>query len=358
MSHVSSLVAVVLLAGCVTKEAPHEDIRPVRTQLVTADAGAAEANYAGEVRARREVKLGFRIGGKITARFVELGQSVKAGTPLFQLDPQDTALQASAAQSQVSAAKAQAVQAKQDLDRARQLLDKGFVSQAEVDRRIAAADAADATLKAAESTARVAGNQSRYTVLQADRAGVITALDAEVGQVVAAGTPVAGLAEAGEREVVVNVPESRLDEIRNAKALAVVLWAKPDKRFEAKLRELAASADPQSRTYTARISLLNPDDDVRLGMTANVLLAAGQKAGRSLLPLSAVDQQANAARVWVVDSASSTVRARAVQLGEIRGDQIEVVAGVKPGETVVTAGAHLLHDQQKVRLAESQFARK
>lgn len=352
------VLALAVLAACSKPVETHEDIRPVRTMTVAAGSAATQANYSGDVRARREVKLGFRIGGKIVERYVEMGQTVKEGQPLMRLDPQDVSLQAAASQSQVLAAKAQLVQAKQDLDRSRQLLDKAFVSQAEVDKRIAAYDAAAATLKAAESTASVAGNQQGYTVLKAVRAGVVTMLEGEVGQVVAAGTPVAGIAEDGEREVVISVPESRVAEFRKASKLSVVLWANPGKVYDAQLREFAASADSMTRTYAAKVSILNPDDAVRLGMTANVSLSvANAGAGSLTVPVSAVYQQNGVSKVWVVDSKSSTVSSRPVKLGEISNEQI-AVDGVNPGDAVVTAGAHLLHEQQKVRLAESQLARK
>ncbi|MBV8656516.1 MAG: efflux RND transporter periplasmic adaptor subunit [Burkholderiales bacterium] len=331
------------MAGCSKAPVPYEEVRPVRTMVVAASDGATPATYAGEVRARHEAPLGFRIAGQIVARRIDLGQHVAAGQVLLQIDPKDTALQTAASQSQFE-------RARLDYERAKQLQAKGFVSQSNVDQAKAAFDAA-------QSEYRLAANQGGYTVLKAEHAGVVTALNAEVGQVVAAGQALVTIADDGEREAVVSVPESRVDELRKATNLKVSLWAVPGKQYQGRLREMAVDTDPASRTYAARVTLVDADDAVRLGMTASVLLpGATQNSGFSL-PLTAIYDQDGHPKVWVVDTKANRVSARDVSLGEIRDDMVRVLTGLKTGEVVVTAGAHLLHANESVRLATSQLSR-
>ncbi|QDQ26422.1 efflux RND transporter periplasmic adaptor subunit [Chitinimonas arctica] len=331
------------LAACGKTEAKYEDVRPVRTTVVQPTGIATGASYSGEVRARRESQLAFRLPGQVLERYVELGQSVKAGQALLRLDARDVVLQQATAKSQFD-------KARMDFDRAQQLRAQGFVSQAQVDQ-------AKVVFDAAKSQFSLSANQGGYTLLKAERAGIVTALTAEVGQVVAAGTPVIKVAEDGEREVVVSVPESRVEELRKASDLSVVLWATPGKRYQAKLREMAPDTDPITRTYAARITLQNPDEAVRLGMTANVLLPGEQGHAGFTLPLTAIYDQDGQPKVWVVDGKTSRVAARPVQLAGVRNDVVLVAGGLKAGETVVTAGAHLLHANQAVRLAASQLNR-
>ncbi|HEY9101327.1 efflux RND transporter periplasmic adaptor subunit [Chitinimonas sp.] len=336
-------VVATALAAC-SKEAPkHEDVRPVRTVVVQPASIATGASYSGEVKARRESQLGFRLAGQIIERYVEVGQAVKAGQALMKLDPRDVALQQASAKSQFD-------KARMDLERAKQLKAQGFVSQSNVDQAQVAFDAASSQYK-------LSSNQGGYTVLKAERAGLVTALNAEVGQVVAAGTPVVKVAEDGEREVVVSIPESRVEELRKAPTLKVSLWAAADKQFDAKLRELAPDTDPVTRTYAARITIIKPDDSVRLGMTANVLLPGVNAQQGYSLPLTAIYDQDGQPKVWVVNTQTQRVSARPVQLAGARNDVVLVAGGLKAGETVVTAGAHLLHANQAVRLAESQLSR-
>ncbi|GAB3259313.1 efflux RND transporter periplasmic adaptor subunit [Chitinimonas naiadis] len=335
--------AVAVLSACGKQAAQYEDVRPVRTTVVQPAGIATGSSYSGEVRARRESALGFRLAGQVVERYVEVGQAVKAGQPLMRLDARDVALQQASAKSQFD-------KARMDLDRAKQLKSQGFVSQANVDQAQVAFDAANSQYK-------LSSNQGGYTVLKAERAGLVTALNAEVGQVVAAGTPVVKVAEDGEREVAVSIPESRVEELRTARDLRVVLWAAPSKQYVAKLRELAPDTDPVTRTYAARITVQDPDVQVRLGMTANVLLPGSSARDGFTLPLTAIYDQDGQPKVWVVDPASRRVSARAVQLSGARNDVVLVTAGLKTGETVVTAGAHLLHANQAVRLAGSLLDR-
>ncbi|PHV09944.1 efflux RND transporter periplasmic adaptor subunit [Chitinimonas sp. BJB300] len=337
------LVLLVVLSACGKETTPYEEVRPVRTMVVKPEGVVVAASYSGEIRARHESQLGFRLAGQIIERNVELGQSVKVGQQLFKIDGKDVMLQQVAAKSQFD-------KARTDYERAQQLHEKGFVSQANVDQAKVAFDAA-------KSQYSLSSNQGGYTVLRAERAGVVTALNAEVGQVVAAGSPIVKLVEDGEREVVVSVPESRVEELRKADQLRVVLWAAPEKQYNGKLREIAPDTDPITRTYAARISVIDPDDVLRLGMTANVLLPNVANQTGAMLPLTAIYDQDGQPKVWVVDVKTQRVSARPVSLAGVRNDVVLVTKGLQMGETVVTAGAHLLHANQLVRLAASQLNR-
>ncbi|WP_374348308.1 efflux RND transporter periplasmic adaptor subunit [Chitinimonas sp.] len=334
----SPLILAVALAACSKAPEQHEEIRSVRVQTVKAVDGALAANYSGEVRARRESPQGFRIAGQILERYVELGQQVKAGQPLLKIDPKDVALQEAAARSQFD-------KARMDLERAKTLQAKGFVSQSNVDQAKVAFDAMQAQYK-------LAGNQGSYTVLRAEHAGVVTALNAEVGQVVAAGAPVVKIAEDGEREVLVSVPESRIEELRHAKQLTVSLWAAPDKQYQGRLRELAPDTDPITRTYAARVTIVAPDQQVRLGMTAYVTLPGEQGQAYSL-PMSAIYDNSGKPQVWVVDGKTMQVALRPVSLAGARNGTVLIDKGLQAGEQVVTAGANLLHAGEKVRIADA-----
>lgn len=345
--------AASLIAGC--SKAPvaeHEEVRPVRTVVVGESNGTVGATYSGEIRARYESQLGFRAGGKIVARLVEVGSHVKRGQPLLQLDPAQESLQLAAAGAEVDAARSRVAQAKVDVQRAETLLARQFASQAEADHQRLALQQAEAQLRAALARHQLNANQRGYTTLVADRDGVVSALHAEAGTVVAAGQTVAVVAGEGEREVLISIPESRIDELRQARQLQVAVWAHPGKSWTGTLRELAPDTDSVTRTYSARIAIAQPDPDLlRLGMTASVLApdVDGQRAIR--LPLTAIVDAGGQRKVWVVDAKSQRVAAREVKLGSAQNDNVLVTAGLAGGETVVTAGVHMLQPDQRVLLA-------
>jgi len=347
-------LAVASLLGACSKAplAQHEEVRPVRTVVAGQSDGTVGASYSGEIRARYESQLGFRTGGKIVARLVEVGSHVRRGQALLQLDPSQESLQLAAAGADVDGARSRVAQARVDLQRAESLQARQFASQAEVDHQRLALQQAEAQLRAAEARQQLHVNERGYTTLVADRDGVVSALHAEAGQVVAAGQPVATVAADGEREVAISIPESRVDELRLARQLRVTLWAQPGKSWTGTLRELAPDTDSVTRTYSARIAIAQPDPALlRLGMTASVLApdVDGKRAIR--LPLTAVVDGQGKRSVWVVDRASQRVAAREVQLGSAQNDSVLVTAGLSGGETVVTAGVHELQPNQRVLLA-------
>jgi membrane fusion protein, multidrug efflux system len=358
MNSIRTLCAVfalsALAAACgARKEAAHEEIRPVQSQVVGISDGSVGASYSGVVQARYESKLGFQTSGRITARLVEVGSTVKRGQPLARLDPEQQALQVTAAVADVEGARARVAQDRTDLERTEALQKRQFASQAEVDQARLALAQSESHLKSALAQQSIKINQRGYTELVADRDGLVSAISAESGQVVSAGQVIFTLAGAGEREVVVSIPESRVDELRTARSLRISIWALPGKSYEGVLRELAPDTDSVTRTYSARIRVKDPDAALRLGMTATVLApdVEGQRAIR--LPLTAVLHKDSQALVWVVEPATSKVEARPVQLGGAQGDSVIVTSGLQGSETVVTAGVHMLYAGQKVKLLPS-----
>ena len=348
-----AISAVSLLAAC--SKAPvaeHEEVRPVRTIVVGQSNGTVGASYSGDIRARYESQLGFRTSGKIVQRLVDVGAHVTRGQPLMQLDAAQESLQLAASGADVDAAQARVAQARVDVTRTQVLLSRQFASQAELDHQLLALQQAEAQLRAANAHQQLSANQRGYTVLTADRDGVVSSIRAEAGQVVAAGQPVVTVAADGEREVAVSIPESRVDELRKSQNLQVSVWAHPGKSWSGKLRELAPDTDSVTRTYSARITIENPDPALlRLGMTATVLAPDVDGKSAIRLPLTAIVDQDGKRLVWVVDGKSQRVSTRQVQVGSAQGDNVLVTGGLAGGETVVTAGVHQLQPNQLVRVA-------
>lgn len=347
-----TLIAAAALAACTqSHESAHKDVRPVRVVVAGHTAGSVGSTYSGEIRARYESQLGFRTPGKIAKRLVEVGSPVKKGQALMQLDPTQEALQVVAASAEVDAAKSRVAQAKIDVKRIEQLLARNFASQAELDQQRLALSQADAQLRSALARENLNANLRGFTTLVADRDGVVSAISAEAGQVVGAGQPVVRVAADGEREVAISIPESRVDEIRNAKALQVGVWAYPGKTWTGTLRELAPETDSITRTYSARIAIQQPDPALlRLGMTATVMSPDVEGNGVIRLPLTAIVDGDAGQQVWVVDPKTSRVALRAVKVGSAQNDNVLIVNGVKDGETVVSAGVHMLQPSQQVKV--------
>ncbi len=339
------------LTACSKHEAPPEIIRAVRTQVVGGQGGEVEREFSAEVRARVESRLSFRVPGKVLARKVELGQSVRAGQLLAQMDAQDLQLQQSAAAAGLSAAEANARQATADLQRFKELKAQGFISEAEYDRHVTAQLSAEAALKQARAQASVQGNQTGYAGLVAGAAGVITQLDLEPGQVVAAGQPVLTLAHDGPRDAVFSVPEDMGATARalvgKAGAVKVRRWASAD-WVPATVREVAAAADPVTRTLQVKADVGNTHFE--LGQTATIVFNTPVRVATGLLiPLSALAEREGQSIVWVLDGASMTVKPQPVRTADVTGNSVLVVTGLQPAQEIVTAGAHVLGPGQKVK---------
>jgi len=355
---VASVVA--LAAGC-SKPAPQpEPVRAVKLVTVGARAPQAEREYSGEVRARVELRLSFRVGGKIVQRPVEAGQHVRAGQLLAELDARDYELAAQAARAQVAAARTQRDLAAADLERFSRLRAQNFISGAELDRREAALKAAQAQLAQAQAQLSAQGNQAGYTRLLAETPGIVTGVDAEPGQVVAAGAPVVRIARDGARDAVFAVPEDRLADVHVGQPVQVAAWAGGEP-LAARVREVAASADPVTRTFLVKVALQEGAAPPPLGATVRVRLSEAAPAqpaqGALRLPSSALREDGGGSAVWVFEPATSTVRSQPVQVAGIAGSDVLVEQGLAPGMQVVAAGVHVLAAGQKVSIYQPKVAR-
>ena len=341
---------VTTLVACSKAEAPQEPLRSVKLITVAGSDLNLGGEYAAEVRARVETRLGFRVGGKLVQRPAEPGQRVAAGQLLALVDAQDFQLAAQAAQAQVSAAQSQRDLAAAEFKRFEALKVQNFISGAELERREATLKAADAALNQAKAQAQAQGNQAGYARLTASHAGVITAVEAEVGQVVSAGQPVVRLAHDGPRDAVFAVSESAIMAIRLGQSMQATVLSTGQK-VQGTVREMAASADPVTRTYAVKLALApGLGGALPLGATLNVRAPGLSSAVASAikLPTSALRQEGQNTAVWVLDEASMTVNSQAVHLGPVDGNEVVVSSGLKPGQKVVSAGVHVLSPGQKV----------
>lgn len=343
------VLPIALITGCQRAPDAVDDVRPVRTMTVAPKSTTALAEFAGEVRPRIETRAAFQVGGRVTQRLVDVGQSVKAGQPLAAIDAQDYRLAAEAAVAGLNAAKVDRDQLRADYQRFEELQRKGFISQAELDRRRASLDAAEARLLQAQASAQASGNQAGYSVLRAPHDAVVIGVDAEVGQVVSAGQSVIRLARTGEKEVVIGIPEQQLALLKGASDVQVRLWA-GGPAMAGRVRELAPSADPATRTFPARIALVDPPPIVALGMTATVTFATPIARPVIAVPLQALQAEGGVTHAWLYDPATQTVRRTRVQIINVAGNEIVIGDGLKAGDIVVTAGVHQLKEGQKVRL--------
>jgi RND family efflux transporter MFP subunit len=345
------LAAALALAGCQAETAPVAGIeRPVQVQRVTFENSAVAREFVGVVRARHETDLGFRVSGKITERVVNVGDRVRAGDVIARLDPQDLRLQVESAEAELAAATSNLTQAAADLDRYTTLKTRGYAPVAEYDRKKAANDEAEGRLGRAQRALDLARNQLAYAELKAVADGVITATRAEAGQVVAIGQAVALLAHRGEKEAVVALPETWLADVRQTQA-KVRLWSDGDRVYQARLRELSPQADPATRTYAARFTILDADDAVAYGMTATVTLSRAGEEQVAKLPLSSVLNRGHGPAVYVVDDGALVLRK--VTLSSFDGDVALVTSGISNGDRIVTLGVQKLEPGTRVRAIEA-----
>ncbi|HPF72412.1 MAG TPA: efflux RND transporter periplasmic adaptor subunit [Xanthomonadaceae bacterium] len=338
----------LLLAACGEEQAAPEVIRPAI--VVQPDsAGMALTAFSGEMHARREPQLAFRIGGKLAKRHVDTGDRVKANQPLAELDADDVRLQLDVARAGLQAAEADLKLAASERERYQSLVERGLVGQSQFDARDNAWRLAQSKVQQARGQFDVAKNQSEYAILRAPTDGLIVSRLAEAGQVVAAGQPVFVMAEDGEREVAISLPEQDIDDFKLGQPMVVELWSKPGQRYPGKLRELSAAADPMSRTYAARVSLDDAKAAVELGQSARVYIGNTPAEGQLSLPLSAVTAEQGQAYVWVVDPQSHKVQRRDVRTGAYGESSVPIIDGLNAGEWVVAAGVHLLRAGQKIQ---------
>jgi len=339
-----------LLSACGSEDEKASGPRPVLVVQPRGGAEAAVSTYAGEIRAREESPLAFRIGGNLARRHVDAGEHVRAGQVLAELDPGDQRLQAEAARAQLAAAEAELARVRADRARFQALAQERLVSQSAMDAQDSAWRAAEEQARAARAQLDVARNQAAYAQLRAPRDGVIASRLAEAGQVVAAGQAVYTLAGDGGREVAIALPESRIGEFRLGQPVEVELWDAPDRRLPGRIREIAAAAEPQARTFAARVAL-EPGaiDQVALGQSARVYVRQDGEGAALSVPLSALQPAASGGHaVWVVEPGSGALRLVPVETGRLGQSRVPVLSGLEADAWVVAAGGHLLREGQVV----------
>lgn len=343
-------MAAYTLPACSPASPPQEPVRAVKVMTVQVSSLTAMQEFSGEVRPRIESRLGFRVAGKLVRREVELGQRVSAGQVLARLDPQDYRLAADAAQAQLGVAVTNRDLAAADYRRFKELREQNFISGAELERRDAALKSAQAQVDQAQAQLAAQRNQGSYATLVADAAGVVTAVEAEPGQVVSAGQPVVRVAQDGPRDAVFSVPEDKLAIMRQGSAVDVRVWP-GQTQLVGRVREVSASTDPVTRTYQVKVSL-EARQAPPLGATVTVLprLRSEQRVAAIKLPTSALRQDGQSTAVWVLDPKTMTVASQSVQIATADGNEAVVAGGLQEGQWVVSAGVHVLSPGQKVTI--------
>ena len=341
------------LAACNAPKQARQDapLRPVLVAAVHYQPRERALALPGVVKARTESELAFRVGGRLDVRVVDAGAFVKKGEALAYLDKSDFQLQLEQAQAELAAARAALVQAEAEEKRVTSLTRQGWSASADFDKAKSNADQARSAVSRSERAVSLAENALGYATLTADADGVVSAVEAEPGQVVAAGAPVVRLARTDVKEAAVAVPENLVDRVRAAKA-GVEYWALPGVETAAKLRELSPNADPMTRTYAARFSLPDAPAAARLGMSVTVTLADDAMA-LARVPVGALFDVGRGPEVWTVDRASGALTAKPVVVTAYDSDSAFIVSGVAEGAEIVTLGVHKLDVKEKVRVVEN-----
>ena len=345
--------ALVNLSGCNSHAAAPDAPRyALVAHPQSADAARAEV-YSGDIHARYESQLGFRVAGKIRARLVDVGNHVEAGQVLAELDPLDLKLQVASAQATLTSAQAARDLAQSEHARYRALLDKHYISQTQFDTQDNTLKNAQAQVAQAQAVLAVARNQAEYTTLRADHAGVITTISAETGQVVSAGQAIAMLARDGAIEVEIAVPENRVGDYSVGAPAVLEAWADAGKQLSGHLREIAPEADRMTRTYRVRVSVDGDASGVKLGQTARVYFTSADAASRQVVPLSALSERTGQAAVFVVDSRTHQVHLTPVDVAAYREQGVVLAAGIDANQWIVTAGVHKLRDGDAITPVDS-----
>lgn len=349
LAGVTLALIAVALAGCndtaVQKATPN---RPVLVVTAHYDAETPERSFVGTVKPRIESDLGFRVAGKVAKRLVEVGQTVDIGQPLATLDEVDLKLQAEQAQAELSAATGVLAQAAAAEHRAKELRAKGWATDAQMDQSRAAADEARGRLSRAERSVELTRNSLSYATLVADARGVVTTTLIEPGQVVAAGQAAIRVARFAEKEAVVAIPETLVGRARSGVA-SVMLWSEPNRKYAAKLREIAPAADPVTRTYLAKFSLPEADDKVALGMTATLTLADPATERVARLPLSALFNEGGNPCFYVVGD-NGEISRKPVTVKSYESNDVVITGGVEEGAKVIALGVQKVDPNEKVRV--------
>lgn len=346
--------AALVLAGCDRGEeaAAPQPPRPVRTVTVEKQQGGQRVTLTGDIQAKEEVALAFRVSGRMIERSANVGDTVKAGQLVARLDAQNAQNTLRSAQAALAAAESQLVKTSNAFDRQDRLLGNGFTTRANHDAARNAMQAAQAQVDDAEAQLRIANDNLDYTELRADAPGTVTARGAEPGEVVQAGQMILQLARQGGRDAVFDVPAALLRAAPSDPTVTVTLTDDPRVTVTGRVREVAPQADPVTRTFRVRVGLDNPPEAMRLGSTVNGQVQLDAEAGIEI-PASALTNANGQPAVWVVDPAANTVALRNIEVLRFNPSTVEVASGLDPGEVVVTAGVQALHPGQKVRLLGS-----
>lgn len=339
------VLCTITLWGC-SKETPQVEQIPLVMVAQPEASHHEQKSYAGDVQARQQTALAFRVGGQITERYVDVGDQVKVGQVLARLDVKDAQLQLNASQAQLESAQANAKIAQDELKRFEQLLPMNAVSRSQYDTVKNQYDSATSALKQAKSNYEVSKNQTQYNQLIANKNGVVTARNIEVGQVVAAGQAAYQIAIAGDREVLIGVPEQAVSQMHVGQDAWVTLWSKPDEKLSAYVREISPAADA-SRTFSVKVALKEGQSSIQLGQSARVFFQTSTENTLSI-PLSSVTAEQNQAYVWVVNQ-NKTIRKVLVTLGAYGRDSVPILSGLTVHDWVVIGGVHLLRNQQKIQ---------
>ncbi|WP_116140780.1 efflux RND transporter periplasmic adaptor subunit [Trinickia diaoshuihuensis] len=345
--------AAFALAGCHERAPATAAPRPIVAVAVHPDGAPPAESLPGDIEARYNTPLSFRVGGKIIEREVRLGDTVKAGQVLARLDPTDLQKSLANAQAQLDSAQHRYVYAKQQLERDSAQADEKLIAPAQLEQTQDAYASAAAQRDAAQAQVALARNQLAYAALIADHAGVITAEQADTGQNVSAGQAVYALAWTGEVDVVCDAPESALGSLSAGATADIVLPALPGKHFTARVREIAPAADPQSRTYRVKLTLAAPDPQVRLGMTAQIAFAGARPQTTQhpfTLPVTSLFHSGGTPAVWVVRAGTDTLELRRVTVGRYDERTFSVTQGLQDGDRVVYQGVHTVSAGERVRV--------
>lgn len=342
-----SLALMTVLSGCQPETEAPAAPRPVWVMTIADSAVATTARYTGEVKSRYESNIGFRISGKIITRAVNVGELVKKGQLIAQLDPSDTRLNAQSASAEVQTAQANLALAQTELARRQQLYRQQFISKSALDSYETQVKTSAARLEQAKSQAAVSKHQTGYTQLLADRSGAIGMIQAEPGQVVAAGQTIARIYDLQTLEIQIAVPETVIDTLHPGDQASVTLQGLPH-AYQGRIREIAPAANSQTHAFDLRIQLLDADAKIKLGMTADVRFLSGAARQTILVPSTAVTQFADHPSVWVIDAQQQAHR-RAVTTGNVTESGVEITSGLQANETIATIGVHTLTEGMRVQ---------
>ena len=349
----SWIFAAILIAagltGCDRSAPPAPEVRPVRTVTVQRPSAGETFSLTGQVRAKDQVNLAFRIDGRVTERAVDVGDTVKAGQVVARLDPQDQENLMRTAKADLAAAQAQLTDSRLTFARQAKLLPNGWTPQAKYDEAQQNMLAAEAKVDAAQARLRLAQDQLSYTTLVADAAGSVTAKGAEPGEVVRAGQMIVQLAHEGARDAVFDVPEQIIRTGPRNPLVTIELTNDPTVKATGRVREIAPQADLQTRTYQVKVAIIDPPPAMRLGATVTGRVTLPAPPGIEV-PASALTQSDDRPAVWVVDPRTQTVSLRSVDVVQYDPATVVVAKGLETGDVVVTAGVQTLRPGQKVRV--------